>query len=366
MITEPLNLPNPDKLSVIMICKNEATNVDKIIPQVERFADEIIVNDTGSTDRTVELLSKYKSVRIIQGKWVDSFSVARNQAKSHATYGWVLWLDFDDRVPESEAVKINKLKKGPLDRWYNFRVISTEEGGLPIGVEINQSRMFPNHPEIAWRYRVHESFIEAMEPFELVKVYTDVEIHHTGYEDKSLKKSKQRRNIALMELDEEQHGDSARFQIGKGDAYGVIGKHTEAIEIYKSVYTEETKKAYPGQYNAIRCRIGNCFLHLEEWGNAVLWYDRSADNVEAIYNTGRCKEHLKDYEGAIKSYFATIDFPYRISHEGSHFHRCKMYAFQCLVMILVGHKREHEAVRVITKMLKMYPHIKLHDPNHAT
>ena len=361
MINKPLDLLYSDKLSVCMICRDEEKNIISCLDQVLKFADEIIVNDTGSKDKSIELLSHYDHVRLIRSKWVQSFSIARNQAKAQATYGWVMWLDFDDRVPDSEVNKINKLKKAPLDRVLAFRVICTEEGGLPIGATLNQFRMLPNHPEINWSRRVHEQMMDCADKLGLYRIYTDAEIHHIGYEDPILKRKKQYRNLALMELDEKEYSNDINFQLSRGDAYDMIGRRDEAIEIYKKIYIPGLKEFNYDVWNILGCKIGNCYTRMNNPKEALKWFDRTEDLIEAVYHRAQCLEKLGRYDEAIDNYYKLLDMPYQVSHQGSHFDRCKMYAFQWCLRILIGRKQNEDAVKLIIKMSRDYPNIQLDD-----
>ena len=110
-------------LSICMIVKNEAKNIEAAIRSFLPFADEIIVNDTGSTDETVEILKRLP-VKVIENEWEGNFSTARNQSIEEATCSWILWMDADDRVPPEECEAFKKLKTAPLDRCFAFQVVN--------------------------------------------------------------------------------------------------------------------------------------------------------------------------------------------------------------------------------------------------
>ncbi|SHG44276.1 glycosyltransferase family 2 protein [Winogradskyella jejuensis] len=84
------------KLSVIIPTYNEENYVEKAIRSV-RFADEIIVVDSFSTDKTLEIAEKY-NCKITQRKF-DNFSNQKNHALEFATGEWVLFVDADERIP---------------------------------------------------------------------------------------------------------------------------------------------------------------------------------------------------------------------------------------------------------------------------
>jgi glycosyltransferase involved in cell wall biosynthesis len=104
------------RLSVTVIALNEEENIVPCLESV-RFADEIIVVDSGSTDRTLELARNFTG-RIFTIDW-QGFAGTKNFALEQATGDWVFSLDADERVPEGLREEILKVVKddGPLDGY---------------------------------------------------------------------------------------------------------------------------------------------------------------------------------------------------------------------------------------------------------
>jgi glycosyltransferase involved in cell wall biosynthesis len=89
---------------------------------VADIVDEIIIVDTGSTDKTVEL-AKSRGAKVFHFPWIDDFAAARNEALRHATGDWIFWMDADDRLDEENRDKLrvpfaalNKLNPEPLGK----------------------------------------------------------------------------------------------------------------------------------------------------------------------------------------------------------------------------------------------------------
>jgi O-antigen biosynthesis protein len=61
--------------------------------------DEIIVVDTGSSDRTKEIAAEH-GARVFDFPWCDNFAAARNEAIRHASGQWIFWLDADEYLDE--------------------------------------------------------------------------------------------------------------------------------------------------------------------------------------------------------------------------------------------------------------------------
>jgi glycosyltransferase involved in cell wall biosynthesis len=94
------------RLSVITLTLNEEHNIEACLESV-RWADEIIVIDAGSTDRTLELARKYTShVEVLPWR---GYGAARNSALDRTTGDWILWLDADERVTPELAGEIREV-----------------------------------------------------------------------------------------------------------------------------------------------------------------------------------------------------------------------------------------------------------------
>jgi len=92
-----------------MIVKNEEDVIERCLNSVAPLVDEIIIVDTGSTDRTKDIVKKFTD-KIYDFKWIDDFSAARNYAFDQATMDYILWLDADDIILPEDSVKFIKLK----------------------------------------------------------------------------------------------------------------------------------------------------------------------------------------------------------------------------------------------------------------
>ena len=98
------------RLSLCMIVKNEEAVLTRVLTSAIQFADEILVADTGSTDRTVEIARQYTK-HIYHYPWNDDFAAARNFICEKVSTEYWMWLDADDIVPAESITAILKLKE---------------------------------------------------------------------------------------------------------------------------------------------------------------------------------------------------------------------------------------------------------------
>ena len=95
-------------LSLCLIVKNEEEKLENFLLKLKPHVDEIIIVDTGSTDKTKEIALKFTS-DVFDFSWNDDFSSARNFSISKATKDWILVLDPDETITENDLVKIKEI-----------------------------------------------------------------------------------------------------------------------------------------------------------------------------------------------------------------------------------------------------------------
>jgi len=99
----------PKTLSVVLITLNEAANLQRTLESV-RWAQEIVVVDSGSTDATVEIARK-AGARVFEEPW-KGFASQKNSAIAHATSDWILSLDADEELSPELALEMQALLAG--------------------------------------------------------------------------------------------------------------------------------------------------------------------------------------------------------------------------------------------------------------
>ncbi|MDR2752157.1 MAG: glycosyltransferase [Clostridiales bacterium] len=98
------------EISLCMIVKDEEDKLSTCLDSVKDLVDEINIIDTGSTDKTIEIASRYTD-RIFTFEWINDFSAARNFSFSKATKDYIFWLDADDVIAEEDRQKFKALKE---------------------------------------------------------------------------------------------------------------------------------------------------------------------------------------------------------------------------------------------------------------
>lgn len=158
-------------LSVCLIVKNEEAVLSRCLDCVKKFADEIVVVDTGSEDRTAEIARGYTD-KVYIYPWCDDFSKARNYSFSKATCDYIMWLDADDVVEDEDVAKILRLKSVLVADCYTMLYhVGYDGAGIP-DFTFYRERIIRRGKGI-WRGFVHE-YIDVSGSV----VRTDIAVYH--------------------------------------------------------------------------------------------------------------------------------------------------------------------------------------------
>jgi glycosyltransferase involved in cell wall biosynthesis len=156
-----------------MIVKNEEQVLERCLKSIKEFVNEIIIVDTGSTDKTKEIAAKFTD-KIYDFEWVDDFSAARNFSFSKATMDYIIWLDADDVVEKTDLKKLLEIK----NELQNVDVvmvkynIAFDEKNNPT-FSYYRERILKNDKTFLWVDPVHEIIV----PHGKI-IYSDAAISH--------------------------------------------------------------------------------------------------------------------------------------------------------------------------------------------
>ena len=210
-------------ISLCMIVKNEEKMLPGCLESVCDIVDEIIIVDTGSTDKTVEIAEKF-GAKIYHFKWQDDFALARNESLKYATSQWILYLDADERLTEDSRKQIRTLLKSASDTTGGyFCKIESEHYKLDGSTEKHiggYPRLFRNfvYPNIKFIGKVHEQISPSIIALNKNILMSDITIEHLGYNlssEEMHQKVKRNYKILLDHIQEEPTNGYAWFQLGQ-------------------------------------------------------------------------------------------------------------------------------------------------------
>lgn len=245
----PTAVATPDQrngkplVSLTMIVKNEEHNLADCLRSVADLVDEIVIADTGSTDRTKEIARQFGAI-VVDFPWIDDFAAARNEALRHATGEWIFWMDADDRLDEDNRQKIRALFAGlPHGQLfgYNMKVSCLPGADQDAPTIVDHIRLFPNHPQIRWKYRIHEQILVAIRRFGGSVQWSDVVVQHVGYQDADVHRRKGDRNFRLLQLDYRDDPNDPYTLFNLGNMLHEHKRFDEAIDLL----TRSLQRSYP-------------------------------------------------------------------------------------------------------------------------
>lgn len=219
-------------LSIGMIVKNEEKYLDECLtalkPILENIDSELIIADTGSTDRTFEIAKKYTD-NLYHFEWCNDFAKARNSTIKHSTGKWYMYIDADEILENAEEI-INFFNSGEF-KHYNgakFKLINYSGKNKEYTADIYLCRMFKRSPNMLFKGIIHE----IIDLPSNIKILPMTCFKHYGYvfntEKDAIKKAK--RNIELLNKLLTTNPESPVVRNQLADSYNMLGDNIKVIK----------------------------------------------------------------------------------------------------------------------------------------
>ena len=260
-------------LSLSMIVRDEAAQIEDCLRSVQGFADELVVVDTGSSDDTVAR-ARALGARVEQIPWPGDFAPARNQALQWVSGDWVLVLDADERLRPEAWAPLRALMAQPDVLLIN---LLRHERGAVQSPYSNVSRLFRRHPAIQWSRAYHsmvdDSVAELLqrEPHWRIADCPEPALLHDGYRPELLAQgNKAQRLRAAMEAELERRPGDPYACAKLGSLEVAEGQRERGIALLEQGLEHCPASAHPERYELL--------LHL-----ALAQGPERASAAEALY-----------------------------------------------------------------------------------
>lgn len=310
-------------LSIGMIVKNEEAILEKCLQALEPLRravpSELIIADTGSTDRTIEIAEKYADT-LFQIPWNGDFGAARNETLDRAQGEWFFYIDADEVLDADCGELIHLLQSEEAKKYQTISMVRYEytDNTHSDYSTTHYLRIHRRTPENRFTRKIHESLIANQPICQLPTV-----VHHSGYQDEVIRE-KQLRNRPLLE--QEPGPMTPRRLRELSDTYAAdIPWEVEQKKalLYQAIELEAQDKSQ-GMYPAVYMTLGNICLFLKEYAEAELvakrYFGQRADqppmmsDMEMNYILGlslhnqdafsRAVAPLKQYQALYEQYHA--------------------------------------------------------------
>ncbi|MFC2947374.1 tetratricopeptide repeat-containing glycosyltransferase family 2 protein [Virgibacillus sediminis] len=296
-------------ISLCMIVKDEEDTLPNCLDSIKDCVDEIVVVDTGSSDRTKEIAHQYTN-HVHDFEWIDDFSAARNFSFKHATKDYILWLDADDILREEDRKKLINLKN-KLDPSVNavsmiYHYAFDEYGNVTLSFRRN--RLVRRKAGFKWHDPVHE-YIAVDGPI----VHSDIvvthkRIHHASGRNLAIYEKRLERGETFSARDLFYYANELRDhrQYEKAVDYyqkfldredGWVEDKISACDKLADCYyhlgeTDRERETvfqsflYDSPRAEFCCRLGYQFLNNQEYKKAAFWYELAASMEKPEKNMG--------------------------------------------------------------------------------
>lgn len=296
------------RISACMMVRNEEKNLERCLKSVKSIVDEIIVVDTGSTDRTMDIARAY-GAKVYEHPWENDFSLHRNQSISYASGDFILIVDADEEIIQMGPVSKFKEFLKELPEQYNAVILTVRDIQKgTVAMEFSSARIF-RRGFITYEGVVHN---RPVIPGNSGMFTNLLEIRHYGYDlTPEQKQAKFDRTTGLLfsRLEKDPGDYECYFYLCQ--IFADAGRHEEAIaygeKYFGNIGSDEV-------HESIYYTLVKCSMMLKQYEKAGKWLkeglSRIPDDIDLNFGLIEfglaTKNHSLVLDGG-KNYFALYD-----------------------------------------------------------
>lgn len=344
-------------ISLCMIVKNEEANLAECLASVADLVDEIVVIDTGSSDRTPEIARSF-GARVFEAPWSDSFAAARNESLRHARRQWIFWMDADDRLDPPARAAFARLRSQLSHKFHGYVMkclCLPDQAG--VSTVVDHIRLFRNDPAIRWKYRIHEQILPSIRRLGGEVTWTDVVIHHTGYQNPAVKARKRERDLRLLKIENAENPDDPFTLFNLGQLHQDGGDWEQALACFERSLT----LSHPTDsiVRKLYALIAQIHRNRSEPAKAIETCAKGRqiypDDPELLFHEALSRQEAGDWSGAEECYRRLLAAPadqfFSSSDPGIRGHK----AHHNLAIVLRELKKDDEAASEFQRALALAP-----------
>ncbi len=238
-------------VSLCMIVKDEEANLARCLASVKPIVDEMVVVDTGSTDRTKDI-ADFFGARVYDFEWSGDFAAARNFSLSKAKGGWILILDADEVISSKDYAKFRSIVRRRPKKPVAYSITTRNYCTLAnnIGWETNigeypveeagfgwlpstKVRLFYGRSRVRFEGAVHEMVDPVLKRAQIPVKSCSIPVHHYGRldTDRMDKKGKIYYDLGRRKLEESNCDHAAVRELATQAT--ILGRNEEAVELWQ-------------------------------------------------------------------------------------------------------------------------------------
>ncbi len=220
-------------ISVCLIVKNEEHFLGECLQSIKPVADQIVLVDTGSTDKTIAIAERFNA-EVNHFTWCDDFAAARNASLEKARGDYILWLDADERLT-ADSISFLQNLPAPVTgtpRAFQVQINNHTKDNASFYVS-TAYRLFQRHPKLRFENRIHERLTYNARGQVRVE-RAKVTLEHLGYAlDEAQTERKAQRNLQLLLRMVKEQPNSAYAHFTLAQQYNLQKKHEDALKHFK-------------------------------------------------------------------------------------------------------------------------------------
>lgn len=301
-------------ISICMIAKNEEKYIgdclNALVPLQEAGA-ELIVTDTGSTDKTISIAKQFKA-GIFSFHWQDDFSAARNFCASRASHDWILFLDCDEfLLPDKKA-------PGQIISEFLAQYTPRHAGSVTIKsptlsgqTAVDHLARFYHRFHYQYNGRIHEQLgsLSGQSP---AYAPLSLSFYHAGYGDSLRMPQKLERNLALLEKDYQNNPADSYTLFQLGQTLRLLKRQKEALFYFEQALSLDLNPALD-YVKTLVDSYGYTLLDLNMPKKALELsgvYDTFCDRADFVFLMGTIFMQNGLFEEAIREYKKAVTIPF--------------------------------------------------------
>ncbi len=235
-----------ETISLAMIVKDEEDVLARCLDSIKDYVDEIVIVDTGSKDKSIEIAKSYTK-NFYTFKWIDDFAAARNFSFSKCTKDFILWMDADDIILPEDAQKMKNLDLFDKEIVIFDYIYSHDEYGNSEST-VPRERLLRRSLDLKWINEIHE-VIPLSRPYFI----SDIKTHHYR------KSGTSERNLAILErIVKKDKKNDPRNEYYLAKEYYHSNKIESSIKCFKK-YLKNKDGWWENRYEAM-CYLAKCYL----------------------------------------------------------------------------------------------------------
>ena len=343
------------KICLCMIVKNEEAVLARCLESVRGAVDEIVVVDTGSTDRTKEIAAEF-GARVYEHAWQNSFSEARNYALKFVNSEWVLQLDADEQLEKEDIKDLRRVVQSDQYHAVFLSILNFQPQG--------RTQLY--YPRLFRRGKAHyEGIVHNQLHYVGKPLLSNIRIYHYGYNlspEKMAAKWERSTKLLEQQIEENPQDEFAWYNLIR--MYRNRRRFDLAARQGKRVLKELSFEGKESLYLMIAYDTASSFLELGEYREAESYcqraLERDPDYIDVIFTLGVIYMKIQRHPKAIQFFSEFLDTLQKLNtHPKLHLMSLGTIDYDYLACTMIGDcyfemGKTEEALNYYRKSLELY------------